>query len=62
MVWAVVERHAELRGATPTIDRATAYSLFDGLFLNCLIAYLRGDLDALDHIRVRSGNLLAASV
>ncbi|GAA1935581.1 TetR/AcrR family transcriptional regulator [Microbacterium aoyamense] len=61
MVWAVVERHAELRGTAPTIDRATAYALFDGLFLNCLIAYLRGDVDAIDAIRVRAGNLLAAS-
>ena len=62
MVWAVVERHAQLRGATPTIDRETAYALFDGVFLNCLIAYLRGDLSALDHLRTRSANLLAASV
>ena len=45
----------------PTIDRDTAYALFDGLFLNCLIAYLRGDLGALGHIRVRAGNLLVAS-
>jgi len=62
MVWAVVQRHAQLRGATPTIDRATAYALFDGLFLNCLIGYLRGDLGALDQIRTRTGDLLAASV
>lgn len=62
MVWAVVERHAELCGASPTIDRETAYALFDGLFLNCLIGYLRGDLDALEQIRTRTGNLLAASV
>jgi len=62
MVWAVVARHAELRGGVPTIDRDTAYALFDGLFLNCLIGYLRGDLGALDNIRTRAANLLAASV
>ncbi|MET0860780.1 MAG: TetR/AcrR family transcriptional regulator [Microbacterium sp.] len=62
MVWAVVQRHAELRGRPANIDRATAYALFDGLFLNCLIAYLRGDLSALDQISVRTRNLLAASV
>ncbi len=62
MVWAVVQRHAELYAATPTIDRETAYALFDGLFLNCLIGYLRGDLDALEQIRTRSAALLAASV
>lgn len=61
MVWAVVVRHAELRAKTPSIDRETAYALFDGLFLNCLIAYLRGDTSALEHIRTRAGNLLAAS-
>jgi AcrR family transcriptional regulator len=62
MVWAVVVRHAELRGGHPTIDRDTAYALFDGLFLNCLIGYLRGNLTALEHIRTRAANLLAASV
>jgi AcrR family transcriptional regulator len=62
MVWAVVVRHAELQGTVPTIDRETAYALFDGLFLNCLIAYLRGDTGAIDNIRTRVGNLLAASV
>jgi AcrR family transcriptional regulator len=62
MVWAVVTRHAELKGATPAIDRETAYALFDGLFLNCLIAYLRGDLAALEQISTRTRNLLAASV
>jgi AcrR family transcriptional regulator len=62
MVWAVVERHAQLRATMPNIDRDTAYALFDGLFLNCLIAYLRGDLDALDQISFRTKNLLAASV
>ena len=62
MVWAVVQRHAELLGASVTIDRATAYALFDGLFLNCLIGYMRGDLAALEQIRTRSANLLAASV
>ncbi|SFS15861.1 transcriptional regulator, TetR family [Microbacterium sp. cf046] len=62
MVWAVVERHAQLRGATPNIDRDTAYALFDGLFLNCLISYLRGNLAALDQVRSRTQALLAASV
>ncbi|KAA9107676.1 TetR/AcrR family transcriptional regulator [Microbacterium rhizomatis] len=62
MVWAVVQRHAQLRDTEPSIDRETAYALFDGLFLNCLIAYQRGDADAPEQIRARSGALLAASV
>ena len=62
MVWAVVKRHAELLGRSVTIDRDTTYALFDGIFLNCLIGYMRGDLAALEQIRTRSANLLAASV
>lgn len=62
MVWAVVVRHAQLRGGHPTIDRSTAYALFDGVFLNCLIGYLRGDLNALDQLQTRTRHLLAASV
>lgn len=62
MVWAVVIRHAELSGRTPIIDRATAYALFDGLFLNALMGYLRGETDVLDHLRTRSGALLAGSL
>ena len=62
MVWAIVEKHAELRGASPTIDRETAYALVDGVFQNCLIGYLRGDLEALDKLRTRSANLLNASI
>lgn len=59
MVWAVVTRHAELEGRTPTVDRSTAYALFDGIFLNALIGYLRGDLDAIDRLRVASIGLLS---
>lgn len=62
MVWAVVTRYSELRGASPVVDRVEAYALFDGLFLNCLIAYLRGDLSALDRIRDSSGRLLASAI
>lgn len=62
MVWAVVVRHAELRGGQPTIDRKTAYALFDGVFLNCLIEYLRGDPNALDELRARTRTLLTTSV
>ena len=62
MVWSVVQRHAELLDKTVTIDHDTAYALFDGLFLNGLIGFMRGDLDAIEQIRRRTANLLAASV
>ena len=62
MVWAVVVRYAELSNSLPAVDPVEAYALFDGLFLNCLIAYLRGDLSALDRIRESSPRLLAAAI
>lgn len=62
MVWAVVERYAALSGVEPRVDSTDAYALFDGLFLNCLIAYLRGDLGALDRIEGASKRLLAAAI
>lgn len=60
MVWAVVTRHAELDGRKPSVDAAAAYALFDGIFLNCLIAYLRGDGDALEQVRRSSIRLLTS--
>lgn len=62
MVWAVVERFSVLEGREPVVDRASAYALFDGIFLNSLIAYLRGDLEAVDHIRLASIRLLSSAV
>ncbi|WP_295034658.1 TetR/AcrR family transcriptional regulator [uncultured Microbacterium sp.] len=62
MVWNVVARYGELSGRPPVVDPLEAYALFDGLFLNCLIAYLRGDLGALDRIRASSPRLLAAAI
>lgn len=62
MVWNVVVRYGELSGRPPVVDPHEAYALFDGLFLNCLIAYLRGDLGALDRIRASSPRLLAAAI
>lgn len=61
MVWAVVERYAELEGHAPAVDAVSAYALFDGIFLNALIAYLRGDLDAIERIRLSSIRLLTGS-
>lgn len=62
MVWAVVERYAELEGRAPLVDAVSAYALFDGIFLNALIAYLRGDLDAVERIRLASIRLLSSAV
>lgn len=62
MVWEVVAQHARLLGVTPSIDKQTAYALFDGVFLNGLIAYQRGELDAIDQTARRAASLLMASV
>lgn len=61
MVWSVVTRYAELEGRSPAVDARSAYALFDGIFLNALIAYLRGDIDAIDRLRVASIRLLTDS-
>lgn len=62
MVWAVVERFSALEGRAPAVDPSSAYALFDGIFLNALIAYLRGDLEAVEHLRLASIRLLLSAV
>lgn len=61
MVWGVITRYAELEGKELSIDAASAYALFDGIFLNALIGYLRGDIDALERLRASSIRLLASA-
>ncbi|MGM7697585.1 TetR family transcriptional regulator [Microbacterium sp. A84] len=62
MVWAVVKRYAELENTVPGIDPGSAYALFDGIFLNSLIAFLRGDLDAVTRVGAASIRLLHSAV
>lgn len=62
MVWAVVERFAALEARTPVVDPSSAYALFDGIFLNALIAYLRGDLEAVENLRLASIRLLHSTI
>ncbi|WP_293696596.1 TetR/AcrR family transcriptional regulator [uncultured Agrococcus sp.] len=61
MVWSVVTRYAELEGRAPETDAVSAYAMFDGIFLNALIAYLRGDTGAVERIRVASVRLLTGT-
>ncbi|NNC10719.1 TetR/AcrR family transcriptional regulator [Planctomonas sp. JC2975] len=58
MVWAIVSRYAELAGRRPAINQEIAYSLFDGLFQNALIRFLRGDKEAGDRLSMEIGLLL----
>lgn len=62
MVWAVVDRYAQLENTTPSVDALSAYALFDGIFLNSLIAYLRGDVDAIHRVELASVRLLRSAV
>lgn len=58
MVWAVIRRYGQLEGREPIVDATSAYALFDGIFLNALIAFLRGDTSALERVRRASIRLL----
>jgi hypothetical protein len=62
MVWTVVERYAELVGRRPALSSGLAYALFDGLFQNELIRFLRGDPAAVERLRCDSIGLLASAV
>lgn len=62
MVWAVVERYSQLEGVAPAIESRVAYALFDGIFLNALIALLRGDVGAVDRLGEDCARLLGSAV
>ena len=51
MVWAIVQRYAELVGGEPILEPALAYALVDGIFQHELIRFLRGDPEAIDRLR-----------
>jgi len=58
MIWRVVSRYAELAAGTPAVPSATAYSVFDGLFENCLVRHITGDEAAADRLRTETAFLL----
>jgi AcrR family transcriptional regulator len=62
MVWAAVVRFAELEGRPPVVTRELAYALFDGLFQNSLIRFMRGDVSAVEDVRVGAPALLRSAV
>lgn len=43
MIWRVVTRYAELRGAEVAMTPSAAYGVLDGLFQQALLGYLTGD-------------------
>lgn len=62
MVWVVVSRFAELEGVAPALTPTLAYALFDGVFQNTLIRFLRGDEQAVDRLRAEVHGLLKSAL
>jgi AcrR family transcriptional regulator len=62
MIWRVVSRYAELRGASPSVSPETAYPLFDGLFQRALLHHISGDADALGLLTAQAQALLPTLV
>ncbi|SNS76472.1 TetR/AcrR family transcriptional regulator [Rhodococcoides kyotonense] len=57
MIWRVVSKYCELRGAEPAVDRASAYILLDGIFQRALLHQFAGNTAEVDAAR---GQLQAA--
>jgi AcrR family transcriptional regulator len=58
MIWRVVSRYAELAAIIPAVPSAAAYSVFDGLFENCLMRHIADDDTAADRLRSQAAWLL----
>ncbi|MFW0788325.1 TetR/AcrR family transcriptional regulator [Gordonia sp. CPCC 205333] len=58
MIWRVVKTYAGLRRTEPGVDEFAAYTMFDGLFENCLIRYVSGDGSVVETLRAQSVWLL----
>lgn len=56
MIWRIMSRFAELTGRPQTLAPALLYSMFDGLFQQCLLKHLAGESTAIgemqEHVRV----------
>ena len=51
MIWRVVVRYCDLLGTTPTMDRASAYILLDGIFQRALLHHFAGNIAEIDVAR-----------
>jgi AcrR family transcriptional regulator len=59
MIWRIMSRFAELTGRLQTLPPALLYSLFDGLFQQCLLKHLAGEASAIPEMREHVRALLA---
>jgi AcrR family transcriptional regulator len=60
MIWRVVSRGVELKGAEHALSPALVYATFDGLFQNALLRYLAGDADAVADMLLKIRRFLPA--
>lgn len=51
MIWRVVVAYARLAGKPVAVDEFSVYTMFDGLFENCLIRYTSDDTSVVDTLR-----------
>ena len=58
MIWRIVSRYAELRGAAPAFPPDIAYALMDGLFRHALLRQLSGETDACGALNANVRRLL----
>ncbi|AYJ48376.1 TetR/AcrR family transcriptional regulator [Rhodococcus sp. P1Y] len=56
MIWRVVSRYCELRDTAPTVDRASAYVLLDGIFQRALLHQFAGNDDQIAYARTQLAN------
>lgn len=58
MIWRIVERYADLTGGAAAVESALAYAMYDGMFEQSLVAFLAGDLEALEVVERNCEQLL----
>ena len=58
MIWRIMSRYAQLRGAELTVTPAVAYAIVDGIFKHALVAHLRGDETATKRLELTVRHLI----
>ncbi|WP_308121374.1 TetR/AcrR family transcriptional regulator [Paractinoplanes bogorensis] len=58
MIWRVVDRYATLAGRPPSVPRAVAYGMLDGLFQQALLAHAAHGAAALDGLAAQIRTVL----
>lgn len=58
MIWRIVSRYAQLRGAPLGVTPAVAYAVMDGVFNRALLAHLSGDETAAERLELTVRHLM----